>query len=257
MEKLYKNQSEKVAAYYNEWNEKFIRIYGKTIQAHRPSSERDLMDYTIRSADLKDGHKILDAGCGNCGPSVYFADKLNVQVEAITISQKQAEEAQKKISENKLEKKINVQPGDYHELDLIYPHDSFDRVLFLESLGHAGLPSKVINAAYKVLKPGGEIYIKDFYPKTQDDENVRKKIKRVVDNLNNNYNYNTLDLTETINALRKSNFEIVFIKQIEFTNDAFIKNDFEEKFGIDLFGDIEEFYFAEWLEIKCIKPFVR
>lgn len=255
MDAPFKLQSEKVAAYYNAWNEKYAKVYGSTIQAHRPASEQSLLDYCIQTAGLKDGQKILDAGCGYCGPSIYFARKLKVSIDALTISIKQVEEAGKKIAESKLNGSIQVKCGDYHELDNLYPANSFDRVLFLESLGHAGNAAKVIESAYKVTKPGGEIYIKDFYPKKTGNVDFQAKVERVVANLNNNYSYNALDLSETISALRKSNFEIVFIKQIEFINDAFIKNEFEKLFGISLFENMDEFYFAEWLELKCIKPF--
>lgn len=254
MKESYKIQSHKVASYYNDWSEKYKQVYGKIIQAHRPPNDHDLLEYTIQSAQLNDGQNILDAGCGNCEPSVYFASKFDVQIEALTISKQQVVESKQRIEETGLKDKIHVQQGDYHELDKIYPSDYFDKILFLEALGHAGEPALVIDSAYKVLKPGGEIYIKDFYPKTPTDELVAGKIQRIIENLNRHYSYNTLDLNETIKALRQSNFEIVFIKQIDFKNDAAIKNEFEEKFDIDLFGEIEEFYFAEWLEIKCVKP---
>jgi cyclopropane fatty-acyl-phospholipid synthase-like methyltransferase len=245
---------DKVAAYYNEWNERYKQVYGKTIQAHRPPNETDLMEYIIKSAEINDGQRILDAGCGNCGPSIYFATKFSIQIEALTIASQQVEESKSRIAQAKLGSKINVMQGDYHELEKIYPADYFDKVLFLEALGHAGEPSAVIDAAYKVIKPGGEVYIKDFYPKTPKDESTLRRISRIVENLNRHYSYNTLSFNDTIRSLRESNFEIVFIKQIDFKNDAFVKNDFETKFGIDLFGEIEEFYFAEWLEIKCKKP---
>ena len=254
MANSYKTQSDKVAAYYNEWHRKYKQVYGKIIQAHRPPNDSDLLDYTIKSAGLNNGQKILDAGCGNCEPSVYFASKLNISIEAVTISSSQVEDAKSRISEKQLTNAIHVKQGDYHELDLLYPANTFDKVLFLESLGHSGDPAKVISGAYHVLKPGGEIYIKDFYPKKPNDAAIREKIDKVVANLNQSYQYNTLDLNDTITALRASNFEIGFIKQIDFKNDAAIKNDFEAQFGINLFGDIEEFYFAEWLEIKCFKP---
>ena len=57
--KVYKEQSDKVAAYYNKWNEKYKQVYGTNIQAHRPPSDQDLMEYTIKSAGLADGQKIL------------------------------------------------------------------------------------------------------------------------------------------------------------------------------------------------------
>jgi len=50
----------------------------------RTNNVYDYLDYTIQNAELKDGQKILDAGCGVGGPAYYFASKLNVVVDGIT-----------------------------------------------------------------------------------------------------------------------------------------------------------------------------
>lgn len=254
MSNTYKEQSKKVADYYDKWNDRYDAVYGKIIQAHRPPNDEDLLNYTLTSAGLQDGQTILDAGCGNCGPAIYFAKALKVYVEGLSISPYQVEESKRRIAENGLQERISVTCGDYHELSGLYTANKFDRILFLESLGHAGNPSSAIASAYEILKPGGEIYIKDFYAKKSLDNLFQEKINQVVSNLNRHYSYNVMDLESTIGALRKSNFEIDFIKRIDFKNDASIKNDFEAQFGIDLFEGMEEFYFAEWLEIKCFKP---
>lgn len=250
----YKEQSKKVADYYDNWNSRYDAVYGQIIQAHRPPNDEDLLNYTMTSAGLQSGQIILDAGCGNCGPAIYFAKKLSVQIEGLSISQKQVAQSKRRIIENGLQDKITVICGDYHELSRLYNADKFDRVLFLESLGHSGNPSSAIASAYNILKPGGVIYIKDFYAKKSYDKQFQDKINRVVGNLNRHYSYNVMDLESTVDALRKANFEVDFIKRIDFKNDAAVKNDFEAQFGIDLFEDMEEFYFAEWLEIRCFKP---
>jgi cyclopropane fatty-acyl-phospholipid synthase-like methyltransferase len=61
------------------------------IQAFRTKNVNDYLDYTIESAELKNGQSILDAGCGVGGPASYIASKLNVDIQGITISEVQAD----------------------------------------------------------------------------------------------------------------------------------------------------------------------
>ena len=63
-----------VAEYYNQWNERYRSIYGEVIQAFRPTDTHQLLQYTMQSMGLQDGMKLIDAGCGFAGPSVFFAE---------------------------------------------------------------------------------------------------------------------------------------------------------------------------------------
>src|ERR1043165_753708 len=164
----YKGQSEKTARYYNEWQERYDEIYGDTIQAFRPSSKDALMQYIAQSAGIKPGLKILDAGCGVGGPAIWIAEKFDVLVSGITISEKQAEQARQTVAKKNIEHRVRIIAGDYHELQFHFDKESFDLILFLESLGHSGNSSKAIKEAYEMLKPGGAVYIKDFYYKEPD-----------------------------------------------------------------------------------------
>src|SRR6187402_2801044 len=58
-----------VAAFYNQNTDKFLEVYGEVIQAFRTKDVSIYLDYTIENAELKDGQKILDAGCGVGGPA--------------------------------------------------------------------------------------------------------------------------------------------------------------------------------------------
>src|SRR5439155_1269509 len=80
-----------VRDYYNAWTEKYIQDFGDCIQAHRPSREEDLLEYLMTRAGLRDGQRVLDAGCGVCGPARYFASHRNLDIEAITVSPVQAD----------------------------------------------------------------------------------------------------------------------------------------------------------------------
>ena len=106
-----------VGDFYNEQTNNFLKVYGEVIQAFRTTDVTKLLDYQIETIGFEKGQRVLDAGCGVCGPARYFAKNAGVQVEAITISEDQVEKARKYISEEGLEGKVNVTHGDYHQLE--------------------------------------------------------------------------------------------------------------------------------------------
>jgi len=154
----------------------YCSTYGDVIQAYRPSNVEDLLIHELEASGLQDGMKILDAGCGVCGPAIWFASHRDVLVEAITISPVQAELAKRAVANSGLEHKINVQQGDYHNIDSLFPSEIFDRVLFLESLCHAEDYRQVLAGAGKVLKPDGLIYIKDFVALDYHDQPEKQRL---------------------------------------------------------------------------------
>src|SRR6056297_890934 len=104
--------------YYDSWTEKYLNSgYGNIIQAHRPTNVEDLLNYTAKKAGIKDEMKILDAGCGVCGPAVFFAKKFDIKIEALTISEVQLNHSKKLINQNELNNKIKLFKGDFHNLD--------------------------------------------------------------------------------------------------------------------------------------------
>lgn len=246
--------TEVVEQYYETWTERYLDTGGDVIQAVRTTHIEDLLDYFMQGSDLQPGEKILDAGCGVCGPAIHFAKKMPLAIHGVTISQKQVTIAKEKIEHAGLQDMISVIKGDYHKLEAYFSPNFFDKVLFLESLGHAVAPDQVLKSTFKVLKPGGYLYIKDFYTKESDDPNEQKRILEVVANINRLYAYNTLDLHLIISTLRRIGFEIIFIKKPEFQDDTTIRALFEERFNINIFGKYEAFAPSDWLEIKCRKP---
>lgn len=254
MSESYKIQSQKTAAYYNSYQQGYNEVYGDMIQAFRPSDTDELMRTIAASAGLADGMRVLDAGCGIGGPAIWLAERFKLNILGVTISEVQVQEANENIVKKGLSNSVEVVLGDFHELRNTAERGDFDRVLFLESLGHAGEPARAIAEAYEVLKPGGAIYIKDFYYKEPNDSYWRERVQKTIANINKFYSYNTLGLIETIRALRAVGFEVDFIRKFAFKDDISIRFEFEERFGIDIFGGEAEFAPAEWLEIKCTKP---
>lgn len=252
-----RERREEVADYYDKYTEGYLKTYGDTIQAFRPASLNDLHDYVVQHAGISDGMELLDAGCGVAGPACAFAKRKDVRIDGVTISPGQKRFADENIAEKGLTDRVSITCGDYHELSSLFPDTRFDMVYFLESLGHAKDSGKVMEEAWEVLKPGGHIYIKDFFPFDIVDIEKAQRHHSVIERINDSYTYNVLYLENTVRKLRQLGFEIIFIKKFEFQDDIKARADFETMFDIDLFGDMEEFRVAEWLELKFRKPVDR
>lgn len=242
-----------VERYYDEWTHRYMEAGDELIEACRPARTEDLLSYYITSIGLRAGQHLLDAGCGVCGPAVYFATQLPVTIEALTISQVQVDIAKRLIAEAGVGERVSVRKGDYARLADLYPPSSFDGVMFLEALGHAERPEHVIANSWTVLKPGGFLYIKDFFARETDDPEGQRQIARVTRNIDQHYAYNTLDLHRLLGAARKIGFRIGVIKSPAFDIDIRVRALFESRNGIDIFAPLPEFIPTDWLELTFIK----
>jgi cyclopropane fatty-acyl-phospholipid synthase-like methyltransferase len=231
----------------------YMKNYGDVMQAYRPNNKEELLDYIARSAGINWGLKVLDMGCGIAGPAIYFAKKWNVFVDGLTISNIQCDIANEKIDEDRLGSKIKVYDMDFHILndDLIWDNE-YDIVIFLESLGHSNNIMAALSQAYKKLKKGGILYIKDFYKKKPKEQLEKQLIDNIINNINENYYYHTLDLEILKSTLESIGFKIKFIRPFEFIDDISCRERFENENKIDIFEG-NAVNPADWLEIKCIK----
>lgn len=244
---------EEAEVYYEAWTQRYLDTYGEIIQAYRTRNPGRLLRSIIRASGMGAPMRVLDAGCGVCGPSVFFARKTGVQIEAVTISPAQVDLARQRIAEAGLTGKISVRKGDFHQLSGMYDSQSFDLILFLESLGHSAEPQTVLRETDFVLRTGGSVYIKDFFFKHSDNESERKYIETLVNRVNASYAYHVLDLESLISSARALGWEIEFIRPPEYNTETKTRSTFEARFGIDLYQGLPELPYADWLELKFIK----
>src|SRR5688572_15974261 len=248
-----------VGAFYDEQTDNFLKVYGKIIQAYRTKNVETLLDYQIKTMDLKAGITTLDAGCGVCGPAVYFAQQTGVQIEALTISKIQVEKANEHIVAGKVEDKVRVRLGDYHILDTYYPANHFEVIYFLESFGHATDHQQVLDSAWKVLKPGGLIYIKDLFIKKALFKDMEEGITREIGNINKAYRYNVADLNTILDHVRKKGYILSALKTIDIPLEEYenmtISNEFQQLTGINKIENLRDYAFpVDFFEIKLLKP---
>ena len=102
--------------------------------------------------------RILDAGCGVGGTSIYLGNKFpNISFTGITISRKQVEMARKFADERNFNNNTEFLLMDY--MNTTFPDDYFDGIFALESISYAPNKRDFIREMHRILKPGGRLVI--------------------------------------------------------------------------------------------------
>lgn len=156
-------------AFYDRWTELFLRGFGPVLQAGmvrtgdppREDPEASILALAER-AGVRDGDRVLDAGCGVAGPAAIIASRHHrVVIDAVTNSARQATVARRRVSEAGLGSRVRVHVTDYQALP--FPSGCFDRVLFFESTGYATDLGATYREALRVLEKSGTLYVKDVF----------------------------------------------------------------------------------------------
>jgi cyclopropane fatty-acyl-phospholipid synthase-like methyltransferase len=117
-------------------------------------------DIVMRTLDVKDGDKVLDAGCGVGGAVFHIAERNDVDITGITISDTQLKIALREARKRGMDK-ANFRLENY--LHTSFENDSFDKVYGIESICYAPDKGDFCKEAYRVLKTRGRVAILDAY----------------------------------------------------------------------------------------------
>jgi cyclopropane fatty-acyl-phospholipid synthase-like methyltransferase len=197
---------DKIRNYYNSLGKIIVKDVGKTYQAgtllNAQDPYRDTNLYLAERAGIKPGMKVLDAGCGACGPAIDVAQHYpDVQIEAVTLSQVQADLGKEFVAAAGLSDRIHVHAGDYHHLT--FADATFDAVYFFESSGYSYDQSLLFSEMFRLLRPGGTLYIKDAFvkepPLTEQEQKELAEFNRL-------YAFDTQSVSATVSALLKAQF---------------------------------------------------
>lgn len=201
-----------VAEYYDKFTPTYLSATGPFLQAFRGSDTDALMDYYVRRAGIVDGMNVLDAGCGVGAPAIWLAQRFpRLRVACLTNSAVQAAQARANAEAAGVSDRVTVTLGDYHLLAATYPHASFDRALFLETLGHSHDVAQVLYGLRDVLKQGGEAYIKDFFQRRSRNPKLQARIDDAVATINANYCYHVMQLPDLVATCMETGFVIASV----------------------------------------------
>jgi len=122
-------------------------------------AEENMLDLTLERADVKNGQRILDVGCGWGSFSIYAARKFPAaQIVAVSNSQSQKQFIDEKAQEEDI-KNLTVITADINDFN---PKEKFDRIVSVEMFEHVRNYDQLFKRINTWLKPKGKLFVHIF-----------------------------------------------------------------------------------------------
>jgi len=126
-------------------------------------SEEEMLSLTMKRAELKDGMKVLDLGCGWGSVSLYVAEKFpKCKVTGVSNSRTQKEFIEARAKERGL-KNITILTQD---MNVFTTKERFDRIISVEMLEHMKNYELLFGKLSKFLVKDGKFFVHIFTHKT-------------------------------------------------------------------------------------------
>jgi cyclopropane fatty-acyl-phospholipid synthase-like methyltransferase len=141
-----------LSIHYGYWDEKVKNF---------PESLLRMNQVMMEAAGIHSTDRVLDAGCGIGGSSIYMVKNTGCNVTGISLSERQVTKAKELAIKNKLADRTEFKRMDYCRSGL--PDASFDVVWGCESICYADDKELFIEEAFRLLKPGGRLVVADGF----------------------------------------------------------------------------------------------
>lgn len=132
----------------------------KGIKTQRQASLRFNQE-VAKTVGIRAGDRVLDAGCGVGGCSIYLAKTFGCRVTGITITPRQVKLAQTRAAKEGVSHLTEFYEMDYENTE--FADHQFDVVWGLESICYAKSKKDFIKEAFRVLKDDGKIVVADGF----------------------------------------------------------------------------------------------
>lgn len=166
-------QAAAVVRYYDQtwWDYRALWLNRRNASMHFGYWDETTPDHsasTVRmnaviaeTVGLRRGQRVLDAGCGVGGTSVWLADHWGCQVTGVSLSAAQVRRARRRAAAFGVADRCTFVQGDFLALEV--GAASFDVVWAQESVCHTPDKPAFLREAFRVLRPGGRLVCADFY----------------------------------------------------------------------------------------------
>lgn len=164
-----------LAIHYGYWDEQVNTF---------PESLIRMNEVMMMAAAIKPTDRVLDAGCGVGGSSIFLASLLGCHVIGITLSEKQVQQASANAQKRKISSLVDFKVMNYSATS--FADATFDVVWGCESICYADDKEQFIKEAYRLLKPGGRLVVADGFV-TDSSNNENPVIRKWLDGWQVNY----------------------------------------------------------------------
>ena len=162
--------------YYTIWGgeDLHLGIYESEKDTIFEASRRTIQKMAEKSSFIGKKARVIDLGGGFSGSARYLAKNYGWEVVVLNLSGAENQRGRKMNKEQGLDHLIEVVDGNFANIP--YPDASFDIVWSQDAILHSDNRSQVLDEAYRVLKPGGEMIFTDPMQADECPEGVLQPI---------------------------------------------------------------------------------
>lgn len=128
------------------------------------------------AVDIRPGERVLDAGCGVGGSSLWLARERGARVLGLTISERQLRTAREDAVRAGLADRVGFALRDYTRTGL--PDEAFDVVWMLESSCYAADKRALLGECARLLRPGGRLVVGDGFLRRPPETATERRLHR-------------------------------------------------------------------------------
>jgi len=130
-----------------------------------------------RAVNINVHDRVLDAGCGVGGTSIYLSESTGAEVHGVTLSPRQLGIANSLAAKSPAKDRLNFSIMDY--CHTIFGDGMFSKIVAIESVCHTTNKLDFLLEAARLLRPGGQIAVIDFFfareNLTREERNAHEK----------------------------------------------------------------------------------
>jgi cyclopropane-fatty-acyl-phospholipid synthase len=127
-------------------------------------AEEAMLELYAERAQLKDGQRILELGCGWGSLTLWMAERFpNARIEAVSNSRPQREFIEARCASQGI-RNVTVRTADVNGLDLAA--DAYDRCVSVEMFEHVRNYRALLRRIARSLSPGGKLFVHIFAHRT-------------------------------------------------------------------------------------------
>ncbi len=123
-------------------------------------AETRSLELTAQHADIQDGQRVLELGCGWGSCSLFLLQRFpNLQVTAVSNSASQREYIYQRATELGVRNRITIMTADMNDFEI---DETFDRIVSIEMFEHMRNYRKLLRKCAEWLEPHGKLMVHVF-----------------------------------------------------------------------------------------------